>query len=43
MRVIDEHGHEVPQDEVGEIVIRADRTCCWRRPEEMATAVPDAR
>ena len=43
MRAVDEHGHEVPQDEVGEIVIRGQdvMTGYWRRPEETATALLD--
>jgi long-chain acyl-CoA synthetase len=43
MRVVDEHGQEVPQGEIGEIVIRGHNLMksYWRRPEETATAIPD--
>ena len=43
MRVIDSEGGEVPQGEVGEIVIRGHNVMrgYWRRPEETAKAIPD--
>ena len=43
MRVIDSEGEEVPQGEVGEIVIRGHNVMrgYWRRPEETAKAIPD--
>jgi long-chain acyl-CoA synthetase len=43
MRVVDEHGREVPRGEVGEIVIRGHNVMkgYWRRPEETAAAIPD--
>jgi long-chain acyl-CoA synthetase len=43
MRVVDEQGREVPQGEVGEIVIRGHNLMkgYWRRPEETAAAIPD--
>src|SRR4029450_2304981 len=43
MRVLDEHGRDVPQGEVGEIVIRGHNVMkgYWQRPEETAVAIPD--
>ncbi len=43
MRVIDSEGGEVPQGEVGEIVIRGHNVMrgYWRRPEETAKAILD--
>jgi long-chain acyl-CoA synthetase len=43
MRVVDEQGNEVPQGEVGEIVIRGHNVMkgYWRRPQETAKAIPD--
>jgi len=43
MRVVDSRGHEVPQGEVGEIVIRGHNVMkgYWQRPEETAEAIPD--
>jgi long-chain acyl-CoA synthetase len=43
MRVVDTEGREVPQGEVGEIVIRGHNVMkgYWRRPEETATAILD--
>jgi len=43
MRVVDKEGNEVPQGDVGEIVIRGHNLMkgYWRRPEDTANAVPD--
>ena len=43
MRVVDKEGHEVPQGEAGEIVIRGHNVMkgYWHRPEETAKAIPD--
>ena len=43
MRVVDEYGEDVPQGEVGEIVIRGHNVMkgYWQRPEETAAAIPD--
>jgi len=43
MRVVDSGGQEVPQGDVGEIVIRGHNVMkgYWRRPEETAKAIPD--
>ena len=43
MRVVDKDGHEVPQGEAGEIVIRGHNVMkgYWHRPEETAKAIPD--
>src|SRR6266702_2730191 len=43
MRVVDNADHEVPQGEVGEIVIRGPNVMkgYWRRPEETAGAIRD--
>jgi long-chain acyl-CoA synthetase len=43
MRVVDGEGREVPQGEVGEIVIRGHNVMkgYWRRPEDTAKAIPD--
>jgi long-chain acyl-CoA synthetase len=43
MRVVDDHGAEVPQGQVGEIAIRGHNVMkgYWRRPEETAKAIPD--
>ena len=43
MRVVDDHGNEVPQGEVGEIVIRGDNIMkgYWQRPDATAAAIPD--
>ncbi len=43
MRVVDDQGRDVPQGEVGEIVIRGDNIMkgYWQRPQETAAAIPD--
>ena len=43
MRVVDGDGHEVPQGDVGEIVIRGHNVMkgYWHRPEDTAKAIPD--
>jgi long-chain acyl-CoA synthetase len=43
MRVVDEHDREVPQGDVGEIVIRGHNVMkgYWRRPAETAAAIRD--
>jgi len=43
MRVVDAEGQEVPQGDVGEIVIRGHNVMkgYWRKPEETAKAIPD--
>jgi long-chain acyl-CoA synthetase len=43
MRVVDNEGHETPQGEPGEIVIRGHNVMkgYWRRPEATAEAIPD--
>jgi long-chain acyl-CoA synthetase len=43
MQVVDEHGREVPQGDVGEIAIRGHNVMkgYWRRPEETAAAIRD--
>src|SRR5207249_1870599 len=43
MRVVDSAGQEVPQGDVGEIVIRGHNVMkgYWRRPDETAKAIPD--
>ena len=43
MRVVDDHGRDVTQGDVGEIVIRGHNIMkgYWRRPKETATAIPD--
>jgi long-chain acyl-CoA synthetase len=43
MRVVDTDGHDVPQGEVGEIVIRGHNVMkgYWRRPEDTAAAILD--
>ncbi len=43
MRVVDSGGLEVPQGDVGEIVIRGHNVMkgYWRRPDETAKAIPD--
>jgi long-chain acyl-CoA synthetase len=43
MRVVDSEGGEVPQGEIGEIVIRGHNVMrgYWRKPEETAKAIPD--
>ncbi len=43
MRVVDDADHEVPQGEVGEIVIRGPNVMkgYWRRPQETAGAIRD--
>jgi long-chain acyl-CoA synthetase len=43
MRVVDKDGEEVPQGEIGEIVIRGHNVMrgYWRKPEETAKAIPD--
>ena len=43
MRVVDKEDQEVPQGEVGEIVIRGPnvRKGYWHRPEETAEAIRD--
>ena len=43
MRVVDQDDHEVPQGEVGEIVIRGDNVMkgYWHRPEATAEAISD--
>ncbi len=43
MRVVDDLGNEVPQGEVGEIVIRGDNIMkgYWQRPDATAAAIPD--
>ena len=43
MRVVDKEDHEVPQGEVGEIVIRGPNVMkgYWHRPEETAGAIRD--
>jgi len=44
MRVVDEEDHEVPQGEVGEIVIRGPNVTkgYWHRPEATAEAIRDS-
>ncbi|MCF7550531.1 class I adenylate-forming enzyme family protein [Pseudonocardia sp. WMMC193] len=41
VRIVDEEGREVADDEVGEIVVRGDQVCAgyWNRPEATAEAV----
>jgi long-chain acyl-CoA synthetase len=43
MRLVDEHGADVPPGEVGEIAIRGHNVMngYWRRPEATAEAIPD--
>ena len=43
MRVVDEHGREVGQGDVGEIVVRGHNVMkgYWQRPDETAAAIPD--
>jgi long-chain acyl-CoA synthetase len=43
MKVVDDDGHELPQGEPGEIVIRGHNVMkgYWRRPEETAKAIRD--
>ena len=43
MKVVDEHGQEVPQGEVGEIVIRGHNVMkgYWNRPDATAEAIRD--
>jgi long-chain acyl-CoA synthetase len=43
MRVVDEYGRDVPQGEVGEIVIRGHNVMkgYWRRPDETTAAIRD--
>jgi long-chain acyl-CoA synthetase len=43
LRLVDEHGKDVPPGEVGEIAIRGHNVMkgYWRRPEATAEAIPD--
>jgi long-chain acyl-CoA synthetase len=43
MRVVDEHGHDVPAGGIGEIAIQGHNvmTGYWRRPDATADAIPD--
>ena len=43
MRVVDSDGADVPQGEIGEIVIRGHNVMrgYWRKPDETAKAIPD--